>query len=248
MIAEKIKLFDTYIHKIKFEDVTALTIEKINKREKVSIGYVNPHIVRLISSDRKLESALNKIDYLHADGFGMKVASKLLLKKDSIEPLNWTDHCIEYLRFCEKNNWRIFFLGSTDNILHKTIYRIKSLFPKLQISGHLNGFNQLNEESIDIINKSNANILWIGMGSPKQEIWLSENIDELNINVAQCVGDVFSFIAGERLRGPKFLRELGFEWIFRLIQHPIRYFNRYIIGIPYFLFLIIKFKLKLSSK
>lgn len=244
MIAKKIKLFDTYIHNIKFEDIAVLTIETIKKREKVSIGYVNPHIVRLTSSDRRLESALNKIDYLHADGFGMKVASKLLLKKDGIEPLNWTDHGIEYLKFCEKNNWRIFFLGSTEKILLRSIDRLKILVPKLQIIGFLDGYNQLSSQTIDIINKSNPNVLWIGLGSPKQEIWLSENFSKLNVNVAQCVGDVFSFIAGERLRGPKFLRELGFEWLFRLIQHPTRYFNRYIIGIPYFFALILKYKFK----
>ncbi len=242
MVTKKIKLFNTSIDDIKFEDVITVTTKAIKKDEKISLGYVNPHIVRLLNSDIRLQFALNKIHYLHADGFGMKLASIFLLEK-SIEPLNWTDFGIEYLRNCEKSNWRIFFLGSSEEVLGKSIERLKTLVPKLQISGVLNGYDQLNSGTINIINESNSNILWIGLGSPKQEIWLSNNIDKLNINVAHCVGDLFSFIAGERLRGPKILRDLGFEWIFRLIQHPFRYFNRYVIGVPYFFALILKYKL-----
>lgn len=247
MVTEKIKFFNVSINDFKFKDIITLATQAIKMGEMFCIGYVNPHIIRLLNSDIRLQSALNKIDYLHADGFGIKLASIFLLEK-SLEPLNWTDHALSFLSECEKRNWRIFFLGSSEEVLGKSIERIKTLVPKLQLAGFLNGYDQLNSGTINIINESNSNILWVGLGSPKQEIWLSENIDKLNINVAQCVGDLFSFIAGERVRGPKFMRDLGFEWLFRLIQHPFRYFNRYIIGIPYFLNLVVRYKLQKHKK
>lgn len=248
MYIEKINLFNTSINNIKFEDIIFLTSKSIRNRQKCGIAYVNPHTIRLINSNKILGSALKTFDYLHADGYGINLASKFLLKEKDIIPLNWTDYSHEYLRQCEKNCWKIFFLGSSNHVLGKMIDRLKVVVPDLKISGYLNGYSQLNNETVKIINESNANILWIGLGSPKQEIWLSTNINKLNINIAQCVGDVFSFIAGNRLRGPKLLRKFGFEWVFRLLQHPIRYFNRYIIGIPYFFAMIIKYKLKRASK
>ncbi len=153
---------------------------------------------------------------------------------------------MEYLRYCELNKWRIFFLGNKTGILCQAIDNIRSAFPEIQISGYLNGYNQLNEKTLDLINQSNSQILWIGLGSPKQELWLADNFDKMNINVAQCVGDILSHIAGKRIRGPKLIRNIGFEWLFRLIQHPFRYFNRYVVGIPYFLFLTFKYKIKKS--
>ena len=248
MFTEKINLFNTSINNIKFEDIISLTTVSVRNREKHCIAYVNPHIIRLLNSNIMLSSALKSIDYLHADGYGIYLASKLLLREKYIIPLNWTDYSLDYLRLCEKNGWKMFFIGSSDEVLVKMIDKLKIIAPDLQISGYLNGYNQLNNETLDIINESNANILWIGLGSPKQEIWLSKNINKLNINIAQCVGDVFSYIAGNRLRGPKFFRKFGFEWLFRLLQHPIRYFNRYVIGIPYFFVLIINYKLRQASK
>ena len=95
-----------------------------------------------------------------------------------------------------------------------------------------------------MINNSNTDILWVGLGTPQQEFWVQENLDRLNCTIINCVGDLYTELAGKRFRGPKILRKNGFEWLFRLLQHPIRYFNRYVIGIPYFLFLVVRYKLR----
>ncbi len=243
---DKIDLFNTAINDLNFEDIISLSSISISKNSKISIGYVNPHLIRLLQSNSKLQKAISDFDFIHADGFGMFLASRILINKKNTKPFNWTDYGLEFLRYCELNKWRIFFLGNKTEILYQAIDNIRSAFPEIQISGYLNGYDQLNEKTLDLINQSDSQIIWIGLGSPKQELWLADNFKKMNINVAQCVGDILSHIAGKRIRGPKLLRDLGFEWLFRLIQHPFRYFNRYVLGIPYFLYLIIKYKIKKS--
>lgn len=239
---DKIELFNTAINDLNFEDIVSLSSISIAKNSKISIGYVNPHIIRLLQSNINLQKAISDFNFIHTDGFGMFLASKILMDKKKIRPFNWTDHGMEFLQYCEFNMWRIFFLGNKTEILCQAIANIRSAFPEIQISGYLNGYDQLNEKTIELINQSNSQILWIGLGSPKQELWLADNFDKINVNVTQCVGDIFSHLAGKRIRGPKFLRSIGLEWLFRLIQHPFRYFNRYVIGIPYFIFLLFRYK------
>lgn len=248
MIIDQIKIFNLVLSKLKIKDILQLTEESIKSNQKISIGYINPHLIRLSHSDSRLLSIFRSFSYLHADGKGMKLAFRALLNDVSLEPLNWTDKAYSYLVECANNNYKIFFLGGSDEIIKECVSRIKNKINKINIVGYLNGYNQLNDRTIDIINDAKPNILWVGLGSPKQEIWVQENITKLNVNVIQCVGDVYSYLAGRRLRGPKLMREFGFEWMFRLIQHPVKYFNRYVIGIPIFLFLIVKYKFKESYK
>lgn len=244
MESAKVKIFSIEINELSFQNILDISTEAISLSRKVSIGYINPHILRLLEKNENLKRIFNSFNYLHADGFGLKIASRILLTNKILNPLNWTDSAEKYLQFCSENHYRIFFIGGTTAILENSVGKIKQKYPDIKIVGYLNGYDQLNRNTVSIINQLKPHILWVGLGSPKQEIWLKENSSYLDFNIAQCVGDVFSYLAGERMRGPKLLRDNGFEWLFRLIQHPVKYFNRYVIGIPLFLYLIIKYKSK----
>jgi N-acetylglucosaminyldiphosphoundecaprenol N-acetyl-beta-D-mannosaminyltransferase len=244
-------IFDIKVNEIAFRELLSIIQNTIELRKKIKICYTNPHLVRLSRKERTINRVLNNFDVNHIDGTGLKIAFRLLDNK-LVPRFNWTDHAFTFLSDCEKKEWSIFFLGGDQVHVSKAVHKVNKLFPRLKVAGFLNGYDELSDDSISIINKSFVDILWVGLGSPKQELWVAKNFEKINCNVIQCVGDIFAHLVGNRLRGPEFLRKLGFEWFFRLVQNPIKYFNRYIIGIPYFFFLILIYKFngykKISSK
>lgn len=114
----------------------------------------------------------------------------------------------------------------------------------LKICGWNNGYEDLDENIIDKINRAQPNILWVGLGTPLQEEWIIKNADLLSCNVIQAVGDLFALFAKTKRRGPVVLQKIGLEWFIRLLYNPKRYFKRYVLGIPIFIFFILREKLK----
>lgn len=240
-------IFNVKVNEINFPQLLGEIKKTINQKRKIKIGYTNPHLIRLSHKKKKLREVLNDFDINHIDGTGLTIAFRLLDNK-KVPRFNWTDHAFTFLAECEKKEWSIFFLGGDQATISKAVQYIRRDFPQLTVAGFLNGYHNLKDDSISEINRSTPDILWVGLGSPKQEFWVTKNFEKLNCNVIQCVGDIFGHIAGKRFRGPEFLRGLGFEWFFRLIENPVKYFDRYVIGIPYFLYLIFSYKLKLHKK
>ncbi|RPI64278.1 MAG: glycosyltransferase [Ignavibacteriales bacterium] len=244
-------IFDIKVNEITFQQLLSIIENVINLKKKIKICYTNPHLVRLCRKQKSLNKVLNDFDINHIDGTGLKIAFRLLEKK-LVPSFNWTDHALTFLSICEKQEWSIFFLGGDEGTVSKAVHKVIQSFPRLKVAGFLNGYDELTDDSISIINQSSPDILWVGLGSPKQELWVAKNFEKINSNVIQCVGDIFAHLVGNRLRGPEFSRKLGFEWFFRLVQNPLKYFNRYLIGIPYFFFLILIYKFngykKISSK
>jgi len=110
---------------------------------------------------------------------------------------------------------------------------LKDKYPKLKISGmHSPPFRKLSveedEEIISIINKENPDFLWVGLGAPKQEIWMSEHKNKIN-SLMIGVGAGFDYYADNIKRAPLWMQKLSLEWFYRLLQEPKRLFSRYLI-------------------
>lgn len=108
----------------------------------------------------------------------------------------------------------------------------------MRIAGSHHGYFKAedNAQIIAQINQSGADICLVAMGSPVQEQWLLDHANQLQCATALAVGGLFDFYSGKIPRAPRWLRELGFEWVWRLIQEPGTKFKRYVIGNPVFLF------------
>lgn len=161
------------------------------------------------------------------------------------------------LRICDlarKNRYKIFLYGTTEETLSKLKTRIKTLCPKVSIVGLVpSEFRPLplKEKKIllDKISKSDADILFIGLGSPLQEIFsyelLSLNNNSKKPLIIVPVGAAFDFISGNKSQAPKWLQDHGLEWFFRLIHEPLRLWKRYLIYGPLFLILVVDQKIRL---
>jgi len=172
------------------------------------------------------------------DGIGIWFAAKIL-NIDISNRFNWTDVAYNFLSDCERKKWKIVFIGSDTSTILQGRKKLLTTFSNLQLLLWVNGFNEIEDKYlIERINEINPDIIWVGMGTPKQERWISKHSHELDCFVIQSVGDVFSLFAGTKTRGPLLLRKMGLEWLIRLITHPRRFWKRYLVGIPKFIFLL----------
>jgi N-acetylglucosaminyldiphosphoundecaprenol N-acetyl-beta-D-mannosaminyltransferase len=136
-----------------------------------------------------------------------------------------------FLRHAQKKRLRSYFYGDTDETLAILQARIRGRFPDAPIVGALSPpFTRLSDEEeaahVELINASGADVLWVGLGCPKQERWIARNRARLTVPVAVGVGAVFRFHAGLVPRAPKWLGNAGLEWVWRLVAEPRKMWKR----------------------
>ena len=204
---------------------------------------VNPEFLVLAKNNQHFLKILQTADLATCDGFGLKVAG-LLLGNLIVPRVTGADLSLELL---QHKDCKLFLLGSTDDVLEE----LNKKFVQHNIvdycgGGIMNDAHQLpqQEEIIEKIKNSGANLLLVAFGQVKQEVWLKNNLHLLpNIKVAIGVGGTFDFLSGKIRRAPKLIRQIGLEWLYRLIQEPkriVRIWNATII----FSLIVIKEKIK----
>ncbi len=116
---------------------------------------------------------------------------------------------------------------------------------EVQVAGFHHGYFAPGDERkiVETIRESGAHLLLVAFGAPRQDIWINQHIGDLGTRVAIGVGGLFDFYSGRLPRAPLWMREIGFEWLYRMIQEPGRLWKRYLVGNCVFLFRVIKEKL-----
>lgn len=232
------------IEKASYKDILSRIQNYLSNHEYFSFSYINSHVALKVNSDDSLRGDVNKMTALYPDGIGIYWASKFLYGKFGLkERINGTDLYYKILDLAEKNQYKIFFFGGgekTVSILTKNLIKI---YPKLLISGAIQRDISLDKNILDQINQTNSDILFLGLGTPYQEKWIATFGKKCNIHLQISVGSGIDFLSGSYRRAPKFMRDVGLEWLYRLFLEPKRLWKRYLLGIPHFLFLIVKQKL-----
>jgi len=161
------------------------------------------------------------------------------------------DVLLALCKLAQTQNVSVFFAGSQPDILSRMQKRLEKEFPNLKIAGmEPLPFRPMTETEdkalIKMINNSGAGLVFVSLGCPKQENWIAEHKDKIKA-VMIGLGGVFPVYAGIHKRAPRMIRDLGFEWLYRLIQEPRRLWNRYTKTIPAFILLALKQLLMSSS-
>ncbi len=197
----------------------------------------------------ELLDILRRVDLVTADGMPIVWVSKLLGEplKERVAGSDMVPILMKEAAIRKKS---IFFLGGKGDIAQKAADRMKQKHPDLQIAGiyspfvHIDGEDMLDSELddasiIDKVNKSGADILLIGFGNPKQEVWFERNRTRLKVPISIGIGGTYEFIVGSVARAPLWMQKAGLEWIHRITQDPKRLWKRYFIGFFKFGFLIL---------
>lgn len=239
--SESINIFGIEVCKLSEDTFLEVIRESISENKKVSIAYANADSLNKIYSDEKLRKIYNSFDLIHPDGTGVYLASGYLYGNDGLEVrLTGSDFYMKLISESIKKEWSYYFFGHTAEILEE----IKNVNPELKIAGIQEGYEFENEKVLKKINEISPDIIIIGLSCPKQEKWMYENRDKINFRVMLAVGDGIKVFAGKKIRGPEFMRKIGLEWLVRFFNNPALNFKKYIIGIPIFIYRIIKQKLK----
>lgn len=196
---------------------------------------INPEKILKARKDKELADLLNSADYQIPDGIGVVLASRM--KRGNIrERITGIDSMDLLCASAETHAYGIFLYGARPDVLVKAKAALERKYEHIHIVGFHDGYSD-NRALADKINASGADIVFVAMGSPKQEYWIAENRDRLCAKIYQGVGGSFDVIAGELRRAPRWIQKAGLEWLFRLLQQPSRVFRQLkLIG---FIFLLI---------
>ncbi len=194
-------------------------IEASSPRYAVAI---NPEKIMKALDDSELKEILLKGDLNFVDGVGVAWASRLYLKEKVEERIAGIDLFDDIIKYLEESGLGVFLLGSKDSTIREAVRNIKLKYPKLIIKGFNNGYFGDENKVVEEISRSNAEVLFVGMGSPKQEKFIHRNISKFNVKFAMGIGGTFNVYAGEFKRAPRVIQKFGLEWLYRFILDPKR--------------------------
>src|SRR5205807_3872129 len=199
------------------------------------VMYVNAHVVNQAQVTPGLSEALRKADLVYCDGYGVRLAARVL-NRPVPHRMTGADWIWGLARLCELAGHPLYLLGSEPPIARKAAARLRHRYPQLDVVGAHHGFFDLdsphNERVIEHINAHRPRIVLVGMGTPKQELWVDRYADRLDGAVVWTVGALFDIVSGLVPRTPRWLADIGLEWIFRLAIEPQRMWRRYLLGNP----------------
>jgi N-acetylglucosaminyldiphosphoundecaprenol N-acetyl-beta-D-mannosaminyltransferase len=232
------------IHAVQIPDVIRCFEAWIGeKRASRFVAVCNVHMVMEAQNDRRFMAMLNSSGLTVPDGKPLTWLGRYRgfdLKRRVYGP----DLFQDFLAATNARGYRHFFYGGHPEVIERMVDSIRKRFPGAAIAGYYSPpFRPLTaQEDADVVtmvNESRADILWVGLGCPKQEIWMHEHCDRLNVPVLVGVGQAFNIVAGSLKQAPSWMREHGLEWLFRLLLEPRRLWKRYLVYNTRFLYCIV---------
>lgn len=205
-----------------YEQLSQNLLNDINKNKKSFIVAINPEKIMKAQEDETLRELLNKATYQIPDGIGVILAS--IIKGGKIRRrVTGIDMMLKLCEVAAENDKKIFLYGAKPGIASEAKVKLEEKYPGIQIVGTLNGYEKDETVITETINSSEADIIFVALGSPTQENWIIEHMDELAPKVYQGVGGSFDVVSGRLKRAPAFFQKLGLEWLYRLIKEPWRW-------------------------
>jgi N-acetylglucosaminyldiphosphoundecaprenol N-acetyl-beta-D-mannosaminyltransferase len=240
---DSVNILGIDIHCISQEGILDSILRWNSESKKRNIYYVNAHCLNIASENKEYCDVLHHADLVYPDGASIVWGSSILggckIKKLSL--IHWIDQLFDFI---VRNNLRIYIIAGKPGLISKAVNNILEIHPKMNITGFNNGYltKESQKKIFNEINRTSPDILFVGMGSPNQEIWINKNRERISAKTCWAVGALFDYIAGEERIVPGWVNDLGFEWLWRLYMDPKGKWKRYLIGNPVFIYRIIKQK------
>jgi len=191
------------------------------------------------ASNPEFRSVLDKGDIIHADGGFLVFLSRLKKGPAIPERTATTDFIWAAAERAEKQGLSFFLLGGEKGLTERTKQCLLKRFPKLIIAGYHHGYFSESEEAgvVDMINASKADIVWVGLGKPREQQFCIKHKNSIEAGWLVTCGGCFHFVTGDYSRAPNWMQTSGLEWVHRLVTRPRALFMRYLITTPHSLYL-----------
>jgi len=239
-VAEKIDILGVNVEPLTRQDAIIRIEDLIVADAPRSVCIVNAHTLNISWKNEDYRRILDGADLVLNDGSGVSWAARMQDRK-FLDNMVGTDFVPALCDHLQEKGRSIFLLGAAPGVAESAASILKARYPGLMIAGSHHGyFTKLEEgEVLDIIRKSDPDVLLVALGNPKQEIWIHENMAKLGVPVSIGVGALFDYLSGRVRRAPRWMLDRGIEWVFRLIVEPKRLWRRYIVGNPLFVIRVI---------
>lgn len=236
-------IFGTKINVLDMEKTKKYIYDNIDELRGEYICVSNVHTTIMAHDDEAYRRVQNEAALRLPDGKPLSVVSRKRGHKDAGR-VTGPDLMRVLFEEASQNGLRMYFYGSTDEILKELRQKLEAQYKGINIAGMYSPpFRKLTDEEdrdiINMINDTKPDIVWIGLGAPKQEIWMNEHKGRLD-GVMIGVGAGFDYFAGRIKRAPQWMQKAGLEWLYRLMQEPKRLFKRYFVTNSKFIYLLFK--------
>jgi len=236
------------LHNISTEETLALIDRFVSEKGPHQVCTTNVDFVVQAQKDREFLEVLNRADLSVPDGMGVIYASRFLGTplKENVKGR------ILVIHLCKQASERgqsVFLMGGEPGVAAKAAEVLKRRFPELKVAGTSSprvGFENNREKNnavIEELRRAKPDILFVGLGAPKQEKWIADNLPKTDIPVALGIGGTFDIISGKTRESPGWMTNVGLEWLFRLTREPGRLWKRYLVRDPKFFWKIVEQKL-----
>jgi len=227
----KVDIFGIQVENTTLDEVLEDLEDALLNKRKTIVFTPNTEIVMMAKKDEKLKKLINTANHVIPDGIGLIYGAKIkgiTLK----QRVTGYDTSIRLLEIANKYGLGLYLLGGKDGVSKDAFVNILKKYPNIRLSGYHHGYfngahtgdeNSLEEiKIIEDINRSNPDILFVGFGFPKQEIWIDKNKEKLNTTILIGNGGVIDVLSGRVNRAPDIFIKLNLEWLYRLIKNPSR--------------------------
>jgi len=239
----KINLLGALIDPFTLEQFTEKISLFIEKKLSCFIITLNPELLYRAQYERDLLTMINRADLITADGIGIVWACRTT-GNPVPERVTGIDLMMRLLDLSAEKGWRVFFLGSAPGVADAAAQRAEKLFPGLQVAGTLHGYfpDKDNDEVVRRIKSASPDLLFVALGSSRQERWIDENLNFLGVSVAMGVGGSLDVLSGNVQRVPEWFRRWNLEWLGRLLKEPARW-KRMLVLPKFMIMVFIKYKI-----
>lgn len=236
----RVDVFGVAVSLCSVEDVAGLVLSPPHTGRVVAIG--NVHSVMTARQDSSVAEALAAADIVTPDGMPLVWALKVNGHSEAVR-VTGIDVMSRSLAMGLDSGARHFFYGSSPEVLESLIARVRDNFPGTHVAGSISPpFRELTAEEtssyLEEIRVSSADVVWVGLGMPKQELWMHDATENLPGVTLVGVGAAFDWYAGNVRRAPEWMQKAGLEWLYRLLGDPRRLWRRYVFNNPHFLLLL----------
>jgi N-acetylglucosaminyldiphosphoundecaprenol N-acetyl-beta-D-mannosaminyltransferase len=245
----RVNFFGMPVVDLKMGDLVSQIEDHLVKRESTHIINLNPHHFLIAQRDVEFARIFEGGDTVFTDGIGIAFASHLGGKTIQ-HRYTGLDLMSNLCALSAEKGYSVFLFGGQHGIVERCAENLQKQFPGLRIAGaleppHAEDIDEFaNHGIIQSINEAHPDLLFVALGAPKQEKWIERYRDRLTVPIMMGVGGSFDILGGRFARAPRWMRAIGLEWLFRLAREPRRLSYRYLIGIPQFIFLILRLKIQ----
>lgn len=221
------------IHGVTREELTDLVDQEVGSGQRTIVANHNLHSLYCYHKDSKMQAFFRRARWIHADGMSVVLLGRLQGRKmDRRIRVTYVDWLPVLMARAQERKWRVFYLGSKPGVAERGAQLLRATYPDIHLEC-AHGYFQLDgEANARILARMRAfvpQVVMVGMGMPRQEHWIFDNLEQLPACVILPCGAAIDYVAGAVRTPPRWAGRWGLEWLFRMIAEPGRLWHRYLV-------------------